>query len=106
LPAVSPDGRALQRLSCTSCGYTVATAIWCRDPQCCEQDAGRFVAALVPAGDARGMPVFAVRYLDPARAGVPGSPVAVWRGGDVTPVFTGPAGAATGFVLSHECQPG
>jgi hypothetical protein len=100
----SPDGREFQRLSCRDCGYTVAAAIWCQDPQCCDQDRGRFIGSLVPAEEAREVPVFAVRYDDPARAGSPAAQVTVWRAGDITPVFTGPIADAIRIQLRHECR--
>lgn len=99
----SPDGRELQRLSCPECGYMVSAAIWCQNPRCCDQDRGRFIGSLVAAEEARGMPVFAVRYADPARAASPAAQVTVWRAGNITPVFTGPIADAIRIQLRHEC---
>jgi hypothetical protein len=100
----SPDGRELQRLSCRECGYMVAAAIWCQDPQCCDQDRGRFIGSLVPAENVRGVPVFVVRYADPAGAGSPAAQVTVWRAGDIRSLFTGPIADAIRIQLYHECQ--
>jgi len=99
----SPDDQELLRLACRGCGFRAAAAIWCFDPQCCDQDPGRFIGSLVSAGEVRGMPVFAVRYLDRAGGGSPADEVTVWRAGDLTPVFAGPAADAIRFQLRHEC---
>ena len=103
--AAGPDGRELLRLSCPECRHTVVTAIWCRDPRCCDQDPGRFIAALIAAEQARGVPVFAVRPVDAGGAGSPAGPVTLWRAGDTRPVYTGAAAAAVEFALRHECRP-
>lgn len=99
----SPDGRELQRLSCRECGYMIAVAIWCQNPRCCGQDRGRFSGSLLAAEEARGMPVFAVRYADPAGAASLAAQVTVWRAGNITPVFTGPIADAIRIQLRHEC---
>ena len=99
----SPDGYQMMRQSCP-CGYTVAVVIWCRDPRCCDQDPARFTRSLVSAQTARGIPVFAVRSADPAAAGSAGDQVTVWRPGEPTPAFTGPADAAIRIQMRHECR--
>jgi hypothetical protein len=97
----SPDGRALQRFWCPEgCGYSIATAIWCSDPACCDQSPEGFIDALVSAEAVRGMPVFAVRFLG---AGAPDTRVRIWRAGNLTPVFTGPLGCAVQFEMDHDC---
>jgi hypothetical protein len=101
----SPDGRQLQRMSCPDCGYGVAVAIWCQDPGCCEQDPARFIRSLRAAEIARGIPVFAVRYLNPSAAAGPADRVDVWRAGNPEPVFAGPVVAAIVFQLRHDCPP-
>jgi hypothetical protein len=97
----SPDGRELQRAWCPEgCGYSVATAIWCHDSACCDQSPEGFIDGLVPAETARGIPVFAVRYLGPA---APGTPVRIWRAGNLTPVCTAPLACAVQFEMQHDC---
>jgi hypothetical protein len=102
----SPDGRELQRLSCPACEYQVAVAIWCGEPACCEQDRARFTGSLLSAETARGIPVFAIRFLAPAPGARPHEQVDVWRAGIPGPVFTGPAAAAVEFQMRHHCPAG
>jgi len=49
------------------------------------------------------MPVFAVRYADPARAASSAAQATIWRAGSITPVFTGPIADAIRIQLRHEC---
>jgi hypothetical protein len=102
----SPDGRKLQRLGCPACEYEVAVAIWCDEPACCEQDLARFTSSLLSAEMARGIPVFAIRFLAPAPGASPHERVDVWRAGIPGPVFTGTAAAAVEFQMRHDCRAG
>src|SRR5580698_2002366 len=99
----SPDGRNLVRVECKACGYTTATAIWCSDPECCDQDLARFIGALLPAEAVRGFPVFAVRYSDPGAMEGRDAQVTLLRAGDIVPVFTGPARGAVEAQARHDC---
>lgn len=102
----SPDGRELVRISCPKCGHQVAIAIWCHNPACCDQSPEGFIDTLLPAEAARGVPVFAVRYLDPLPPPGEYSPdvrVRIWRPGNLTPVFTGTDADAIRFEMQHDC---
>ena len=104
----SSDDRQLLRPRCPKgCGYEVAIAIWCHDAACCNQSPFGFVLeALGSAQAVRGIPVFALRFLDPVPADGydPDVRVRVWRAGCLSPVFTGRSPDAARFEMQHDCQ--
>ena len=94
----------VMRAAARCCGHVVRVAIWCHDPGCCPQAPAAFLADLATIAAATGQPAaFAIRPDSPAGGPVASTPVTVWQPGHDGPVFAGPNGAASLFVLAHEC---
>lgn len=101
---MSGTSTELLRVSCAPCGYTIRMAIWCRDPQCCDQDLVSFLDALAAGEQQDGVPAYATRFTEDTGEYSPDLLVRVWAARSIVPIFGGQLREAQRFVMRHVCR--